>query len=566
MLVSLSIRDVVLIERLSVGFRSGLCVLTGETGAGKSILLDSLGLALGARADSGLVRHGAPQATVIAEFDPPPFHPALLRAREQGLEVEGGLVLRRQITTDGRSRAWVNDQPVSASLLRRIGEELVEVHGQFDTHGLLDPRTHRALLDAHAGLLPDAARVAAAWRAWQQVEAARQETAAASARARAEEDYLRHALGELESLAPQPGEESDLAARRLRMQQRSKLVDAMNAAYSDLAGDRGAERGLANAARHLTRAADRAGALFDPVLAALDRAIDETASAIAQLQSLSADADSDGESLDDLEERLFALRAVARKHSVTVEDLPALQERLTGRLALINDQEETLTRLSREAALAREAYLQAAQALSAARRQAAGDLDAAVAAELPPLKMERARFITAITALEEPDWQADGLDRIAFTVATNPGTPPGPLNRIASGGELARFMLALKVVLARAGTIPTLVFDEVDMGIGGAVAAAVGERLARLGREVQTLVITHSPQVAARGCLHLHVRKQILNEGMRTEIRELEPENRLEELARMLSGAEITPEARAAAQRLLDGADPSPGTPDVEPL
>ncbi len=553
MLVSLVIRDVVLIERLVLAFRPGLGVLTGETGAGKSILLDALGLALGARGDSGLVRRGAEQAAVTAEFQVPDSHPVFGVLRDQGLDSADTLTLRRVISVDGRSRAFVNDQPIGVALLRRLGEELVEVHGQFDSHGLLDPRTHGGVLDAYADLETMAARVAAAWRAWRQVEQARVQAAVDADRARAEEDWLRHAVAELDQLEPCPGEEKGLAETRAVLMHREKLMEAINAAYADLGGERGAERAVAGALRQLGRAADKAGGRLDPVIAALDRAGAELAEGVSLLRGVSADLEIDGGTLDTVEERLFALRAAARKHSVDVDGLAGLRTDLARRLALIEDQGSVLSRLAREAGVARSAYLEAAEALSRQRRDAAGRLDGALARELPPLKLERARFVTSAEALLEGEWGAAGIDRVSFKIATNPGASPGPLNKIASGGELARFMLALKVVLARTGSVPTLIFDEVDAGIGGAVAAAVGERLERLGSEVQVLVVTHSPQVAARGAGHFKVRKSHQGDVVTTDVVELDGAARTEEIARMLSGAHITPEARAAAAALMNG-------------
>lgn len=553
MLVALSIRDVVLIEKLSLTFRRGLCVLTGETGAGKSILLDALGLALGARADSGLVRHGADQASVTAEFELSGDHPAFALLKEQGLDPDDRLVVRRTVSADGRSRAWVNDQAVGVGLLKRLGEELVEVHGQFDTHGLLNPQTHRGVLDAYAKLDIQAAQVAAAHRGWRQVEDARANAAAEIARARAEEEYLRHAVAELDSLNPRPGEEEELAETRAVLMHREKLVDAMNAAFTELSGDRGVERALASASRVLARIADKAAGKLDAAIDALDRAANEAAEAVAALQAASADMDLDPAALEKLEERLFALRAAARKHSVDVDGLAALRQDFAGRLALIEDQGDLLARLAREAETARAGYRKAADTLSTGRREAAKRLDKAVAAELPPLKLEKARFQTTVEALEEADWGPHGIDRVAFQVATNPGAPAGALNKIASGGELARFMLALKVVLAQTGTVGTLVFDEVDTGIGGAVAAAVGERLAALGQVRQVLVVTHSPQVAARGSVHLKVQKSTKRDVVTTGVAELDGDERREEIARMLSGATVTPEARAAADSLIAG-------------
>ncbi|MFM2045375.1 MAG: putative repair protein RecN [Pseudomonadota bacterium] len=556
MLVTLSIRDVVLIERLILSVRHGLCVLTGETGAGKSILLDSLGLALGARGDSALVRHGADQASVTAEFDlsARPDHPAFAILRDQDLEVEDTLVLRRTLSLDGRSRCFVNDQPVGVTLLRRLGETLVEVHGQFETHGLLDPRTHGDLLDDYAGLAPQVEKAAALWRGWRQAEQARIQAAEDGARARAEEDYLRHAGAELDALDPKEGEEQELAEKRSTLQHREKVVAALTTAHADLSGERGAERGLAAALRSLTRIAERTGGRLDPVIAVLDQAAAEVAEASRALQALSADIDHDGGSLDKIEERLFALRAAARKHGVEVDALPALRTDMARRLALIEDQGDLLQRLAKEAEGAKAAYLETAKALSAARTKAASRLDKAVADELKPLRMEKARFSTRVAPGGEETWGPRGIDDIAFQVATNPGAPPGPLHKIASGGELARFMLALKVVLAQVGTVPTLVFDEVDTGVGGAVADAIGDRLSRLGAKgLQVLVVTHSPQVAARGAHHWQVRKHAAGSRVKTEVVELSPADRREEIARMLSGAEITEAARAAAESLIGG-------------
>jgi len=581
MLASLTIRNVVLIETLTLAFERGLCVLTGETGAGKSILLDALGLALGARSEAGLVRRGADQASVSAEFLVGADHPVLAILREQGLALPGeppsgpppsrpplsrppvrgqrehddgeSLVLRRTVSAEGRSRAFVNDQPVGVALLRRIGEELVEVHGQFETYGLLDPRTHQGVLDAHAGLAAELAAVTAAWRDWRQTEQARARAAAEIERARAEEEYLRHAVGELETLAVLPGEEATLAEQRAMAMHREKVMEAVSAALGELGGDRGAGRGLAAAMRGLGRIVDKAGGRLDGAMAALDRASAEVEEAVDALEACARDMDHDAKGLERMEERLFALRAAARKYSTTVDELPALCTELAERLALIEDQGDTLNRLAVQAASARERYLAGARRLSETRRAAAGRLDQAVAQELAPLRLNRSRFVTEISAMKDADWGPSGIDRVAFRVSTNPGAPPGALDKIASGGELARFMLALKVVLAQSGTVPTLIFDEVDTGIGGAVAAAVGDRLARLGREVQVLVVTHSPQVAARGASHYTVRKTTLDERVVTDVGRLDDSARVEEIARMLSGAEITAEARAAAQALLNG-------------
>ncbi|MEX1204685.1 MAG: DNA repair protein RecN [Dongiaceae bacterium] len=554
MLVSLSIRDVVLIDRLELTFRAGLSALTGETGAGKSILLDALGLAIGARADSALVRHGAAGATVTAEFAAADSHPARALLADQAVAADGNLLLRRQLGADGRSRAFVNDQPVSVALLRQVGDRLVEIEGQFEQHGLLDAATHRALLDASGGLGAAAAGVAAAWRVWRQCAAARAESEAELAQARRDEAFLRHAVAELQALDPRPGEEAELAEARILLQHREQVIEAAQAALGELAGERGADAALGAAQRRLGRTAERAGGRFEPILAALDRASAETAEAVALLQRLGADLRGDSGRLERIEERLFALRELARKHATPTDRLAELRDTLAARLDALDDRGGALARLGQEEAAARRAYVAAAEALSGARGAAARRLDAAVTAELPPLKLEKARFRTAIERLDEPHWGEAGIDRVAFEATTNPGVPPGPLARVASGGELSRFMLALKVVLAAAAPVPTLVFDEVDAGVGGATAAAVGERLARLARDVQVLVVTHSPQVAALAAYHWRVEKRQGGGAVLTRVEELAPAGRREEIARMLSGATVTDEARAAAARLMAGA------------
>ncbi|MBF0095519.1 MAG: DNA repair protein RecN [Alphaproteobacteria bacterium] len=551
MLAGLSIRDVVLIDRLDLVFEPGLGVLTGETGAGKSILLDSLGLALGARADSALVRQGASQLSVAARFDIPPSHAAWETLREREIVAEGSdLVLRRVVTADGRSRAFLNDQPVSVGLLRRVGGELVEIHGQFDSHGLLDPAGHRAVLDAFGGLGGAVEETRTAFDLWREAARARALAESALAQARADEDRLRRDVEELDVLSPAVGEEASLAERRALLMHGEKLAEAMAAAAAELTQGPGVEKAVNAARRHLERVEAKAGGRLAPVLAALDRAAIEAAEAVTALEKASGDIDIDPNRLEQTEERLFALRAAARRHGVPVDGLESLRRDLQKRLAALEDGGAAIAGLARAEASARLSYVEAARALSRTRAEAASRIDAAVGAELPPLKLDRARFRTRIEPLEETAWARDGLDRVAFEVATNPGTEPGPIHKIASGGELARFMLALKVVLARTSAIPTLVFDEVDTGIGGATAHAVGERLARLAEGVQVLVVTHSPQVAARGDHHMRVSKRE-QDGVRTLVEPLDPAARREEIARMLAGAEITDEARAAADSLM---------------
>ncbi|MCB9959573.1 MAG: DNA repair protein RecN [Rhodospirillaceae bacterium] len=551
MLAGLTIRNVVLIESLSLDFAAGLCALTGETGSGKSILLDALGLALGTRADALLVGAADAQAMVTAEFDLPANHRVFALLADQEMAAEPPLVLRRTLSRDGRSRAHVNDQPVSIGLLRQVGQTLVEVHGQFDTHGLLNPATHRGLLDAHAGHASLLAACSSIWATWQAAELALSEARQAAERARSEEEFLRHAVHELDALAPQPGEDARLADLRAMLMNREKLVAAIEAAQDALGGDAGAARALGQAQRALARIADSAGDRLAHVLDALDRAVAETEDGMEQLQRAAADLDLDPGELERLEERLFALRALARKHGVAVDELAELRSGMAERLALIEDTGHRIDRLVREAAQTRRDYEAAAVALTAARRIAAAELDQAIARELGPLKLDKARFVTDLADLPQADWGPQGRDRVTFTVATNPGAAPGPLNRIASGGELARFMLALKVVLARAGDVPTLVLDEVDSGISGAVADAVGQRLAALAAHVQVLVVTHSPQVAARATHHLRVQKDEVLERVLTTVVRLEDGARQEEIARMLSGAKVTEQARAAAASLI---------------
>lgn len=556
MLSRLSIRDVVLIERLELEFASGLGVLTGETGAGKSILLDSLGLALGARAEARLVRHGAEQSTVTAEFDLSPDHPVYALLDEHGLALAGEpLLLRRQLGVDGRSRAFINDQSVSVGLLRQVGGELVEVHGQFDNQRLLNPATHLGLLDAHGGHAKLGAVVSTAYQVWRdamtQCKRAEDELEAA----RQDEEFLRHAVEELGKFNPEEGEEERLAIERQMLMHGEKLVDAMSDASKALDKGHGVERMLRDAVRALEPVSEKAEGLLDASLKSLDQAAEHVSQAITELDTAAHRVDLDPRHLEQVEERLFALRALARKHNVDVTALAGLYEKLSAQLEGIENGGQHLAALKRAEMQARAAYSEAATKLSQARKKAASGLDKAVGIELEPLKLGTADFRTTInTQAEEDGWTANGWDRIAFEVATNVGAPAGPLNKIASGGELSRFMLALKVVLAQSDQVPTLVFDEVDSGIGGAVADAVGQRLAQLGRDVQVLVVTHSPQVAARGAVHLNVSKSETGGAVRTSVRALTTDERADEIARMLAGESITSEALAAAQSLLSGA------------
>jgi DNA repair protein RecN (Recombination protein N) len=551
MLTSLAIRDLVLIERLDLEFAGGLCVLTGETGAGKSILLDALGLALGGRADRALVRQGAAQASVSAVFAPSADAPARALLGEHGIETEDDLVLRRVLAADGRSRAFVNDQPVSGGLLRRVGELLVEVHGQHEQQALIDPATQRRLLDSYGRLDGAVAAVRAAYAAWREAEQSRQAAAAEVERAASEEAYWRHVQDELDQLAPEPGEEETLAVARTRLMNREKLGQAIAEALAVVGGQGGVGARLAGAQRAVERVAASAGAVLEPAAAALERTRVELEEAAALLERAGQELELEGDRLEAIEERLFALRAAARKHRVPVDGLAALRTEIASRVAGIEASADRLAAATAAAGVAWAAFGAATQRLSAGRAAAAGKLADAVMAELPPLKLDKARFHTRLVALPEADWSADGAERVAFEIATNPGQEPGPLARIASGGELARLMLALKVVLARVGSTPCLVFDEVDSGIGGATADAVGERLARLGEAVQVLVVTHAPQVAARADHHWRVEKTVERRRATVGAVPLSPALRREEIARMLAGAKVTAAARAAAASLI---------------
>jgi DNA repair protein RecN (Recombination protein N) len=554
MLLGLNIRDIVLIDRLDLALRPGLCVLTGETGAGKSILLDALGLALGRRAESGLVRAGAQQAAVSAEFSVGRNHPAHAILREAGLDGDGeAIVLRRLVGSDGRSRAFVNDEPASAGLLRELGDSLVEIQGQFEQRGLLDPANHREILDAFAEHTVTPNALAQAWRDWRDAREREAEAARRLAAGRDEEDLLRHHLAELDSLMPEEGEEDRLAARRALLQSAERLAETLSEAIGELDGNSGAQSALARAARRLERARDRAQGLLDSAVGATERAAAETAEALAVLEATARQLELDPRELENVEERLFALRAAARKHQVSVNELPALRERMTARLAEFEAGAEGAEHLALATTEARARFIGAAGAVSRGRAKAAARLDTGVTAELKPLRLDKARFRTVLTPLDEADWGEHGCERVHFEIATNPGAGFGPLARIASGGELSRFMLALKLVLAGTSSVPTLIFDEVDSGIGGAVAAAVGERLQRLGTNLQVLVVTHSPQVAARGSYHWRVAKSLSARQTVTRVEELDEDTRQEEIARMLSGRNVTAEARAAAASLIAG-------------
>jgi DNA repair protein RecN (Recombination protein N) len=558
LLTSLSLRDVVLIERLDLSLGAGLTVLTGETGAGKSILLDGLGLALGGRAEAGLVRAGAEQAVATACFAPPRDHPVGLVLAEHGLDAADELVLRRLVGKDGRSRALINDQPVGVALLRRIGGMLVEVQGQHDQQGLADAGTHRGVLDGFG--VPGAAlnAVGTAWVGWRAAESALETARAAIAAAQRDQEWLTHQVAELDELAPEEGEEAALAAARHDLQQGERRAEAIANALEEFnPRDRrssGPAASLRAAGRALERLVPPRSGEANPAqaaLAAIERAEEALAEAESLLQAFARETADDPRQLERLEERLFALRAAARKHAVPVSELARLRGALQARLAALATGEAEIAVLAAAAERGRRAYDEAAERLSELRRGAAGRLDKALNRELPPLKLDRARFSTEISRLEEAG--PHGVDGVRFLIATNPGQPAGPLVRVASGGELSRLMLALKVVIASNAPLPTLIFDEVDAGVGGATAAAVGERLARLAEAVQVLVVTHSPQVAARGATHLRVAKAVKGQRSATTVSVLAAGERREEIARMLAGEIVTDAARVAADSLLGG-------------
>lgn len=550
MLSHLSIRDIVLIERLDIDFSSGLSVLTGETGAGKSILLDALSLALGARGDASLVRHGAIQGQVTAAFDVPRNHPVRALLAENAIDDDGDLILRRVQSADGRTRVFVNDQPASVSLMRDIGHALVEIHGQHDERALVDPAAHRDLLDAFGGHLGEAARVAEAHRAWR---ASEQELARHQAKVEAaarEADYLRASVAELSQLDPQPGEETELSEKRSQMMRAEKVASDIQDAEEVLSGSSSPLPQLASLLRRLQRKAGDVPGLLDGIIKGIDEALISLDAAQSAVDAAMRASEFDPEVLEKSEARLFALRAAARKHNVVVDNLAQLRDTMVADLADLDAGEGRLKALSLQARKSQASYDEAAKHLSELRKGAAQRLAKAVKAELPALKLERAEFIVEISS-EPESRMAEGIDHVEFWVRTNPGTRPGPMMKVASGGELSRFLLALKVALADRGSAPTLVFDEIDTGVGGSVADAIGQRLARLSEKVQVLSVTHAPQVAARAHVHYLISKSGSKSKVSTGIAEMDRKARKEEIARMLSGATVTEEARAAAERLL---------------
>ncbi len=549
MLTGLSIRDVVLIEALDLEFAGGLGVLTGETGAGKSILLDALGLALGARADSGLVRSGSDKAQVTASFDAPAAVVALLADNDIEIDTGEPLIIRRSVKADGGSKAFINDQPCSAALLRDVGAALVEIHGQHDDRGLLNPRGHRALLDVFGRC--DTAGVAANFTAWQEAKARLDIAREALDNAARDREWLEHAVAELAAFNPQAGEEEQLAGERSDMQKGERIAEDLKGILDSFDGPKSGIALIRSAARKLDRLADSHPMLAD-ALTSLDRAVIEASEAEDKLNAAARAIEFEPARLDEIEVRLFELRALARKHNVAPDAILSLQENLIARLESIQAGGEGLAKLEAEVAAKHTAYASSAMALSEARSTAAAKLDKAVKGELSPLKLDAAQFRTAVEQLSEDRWSASGMDRVEFLISTNPGAPFAPLTKIASGGELSRFILALKVALAEEGGAATIIFDEIDRGVGGAVAAAIGERLARLAQRTQLLAVTHSPQVAAKGQSHYFIAKSSQGTVTRTGVTLLDADARRQEIARMLSGAEVTDEARAQAERLLE--------------
>lgn len=551
MLQNLHISNVVLIKSLDLNFHNGLCALTGETGAGKSILLDSLGLAMGARSEARLVRKGEDQASITATFEIEKTSPINALLEENELNHSSELIIRRIVKVDGKSKAWVNDQPISINFLKQIGACLVEYHGQFETHGLRDPDKHGGMLDAYAGLTTQADELRALWRDWRKAEKTLKQAIKKADEAREEEEYLRGCLEDLDKLAPEQGEEDTLTEIRQRLKNKEQIVDALNNAQKHLSSDKGADNSIVQATRVLDRAQDKIGSVVETMLEQMDVALENLRDVISTIDGLMADVQDEEISQDVLDDRLYALRSEARKHNCLVDDLSAKRNEIAEAISSIEKQGDVLSELNRNVSHTKKLYISKAEEIRTQRVESGKKLDTLIMTELAPLKLEKAKFITKITLLDENDWSAEGTDSIQFLVSTNPGADPAPLGKIASGGELARFMLALKVVMAEVGDAGTLVFDEVDTGIGGATADAVGERLARLAKYKQILVVTHSPQVAAKASNHWIVAKGGETD-ITTDVIPLTKENeRQEEIARMLAGAEITDEARAAADKLL---------------
>ncbi len=556
MLTSLTIRDFILIRNLTVSFASGLGVLTGETGAGKSILLDALNLAIGARGDGSIILGEAKQSSISAEFTVRPDHKSFQLAEDQGLSLdptEGQLILRRVLTRDGRSRAFVNDQPVTVGFLKTLGDTLIEIHGQHDDRGLLNPKGHRTLLDAFGGHETLLSKLAGIYEDLRAAQQALDKLEGDQKNRQDEEEYDRHCCSELANLKPKVGEETSLANARKLMMEGEKSGEQVAEVLNLLQAGDGVEMTIRSALRRLERLPEELRNLMGPAIEALALGANHAEEGLAQLHRVSETLVYDQDKLDETEERLFELRAQARKHKCQVDDLPEILEGLKAKLSALEKGDEALMVAQEKVQSLRRKFETAAEKLTKARGKAGDKLDLGVLRELHPLKLEKARFRTVSLSLPREKWNAEGAERVEFEVSTNPGAAFGGLIKIASGGELSRFILALKVVLASAGSAPTLIFDEVDRGVGGAVADAVGERLLRLSDDVQVLVVTHSPQVAARAMSHFVVGKKSANGASETTIKVLDEPARKEEIARMLSGAKVTDKARAAAGSLISG-------------
>lgn len=552
MLSELTINNVVLIDKLDLEFKSGLSVLTGETGAGKSILLDSLGLVLGNRAEVSQIRQGTEKLSVMAVFDGEGNKEEVSAfLKEYEIETDGELVIKRTLDKNGKGKIFINDQLISAKLLKEIGKFLVEIHGQYDNQGLLNPANHKSILDAYGNYKDLKQTVKRCWQEYKQAEKARQEAEANIAQAKEDEDNLRHWVEELERIGTYSGEEEELSQKRLELMNAEKLIDNLKAAYSSLNGNFDIVSALRQAQTAMEKANQIVAGKYDAIVDILEQSRINAEEAQNEIEEATNNINLNQNELDKIEERIYALRGIARKHQVSVEELPELLEKFKQRLNNLEMGEDRLQNLRQKEEQARLSYKEQAKELSSQRKATALVLDGKVMAELAPLKMEKAKFITQIEEQKPEEWSEDGIDKIQFTVSTNPNSPQGPLNKIASGGELARFMLALKVNLAQTSNVSTMIFDEVDAGVGGATAKAVGERLARLAKDVQVLVVTHSPQVAASGNHHYKVEKNTQQNATTTQVRELNGIERQEEIARMLAGETVTQEARAAAKVLL---------------
>jgi len=552
MLQTLSIRNVVLIDKLDLDFTSGLSVLTGETGAGKSILLDSLGLILGNRAETSLIRHGEDKLSVTASFSlPQKGNPVYELLSDNEIEIEDELIIKRTLNTDGKGKIFINDQPVSVKLLREIGRNLVEVHGQFDNQGLLNPASHRSVLDTYGAYAELLEQTKNTYHEYKTARKNREQVETDIEKAKTEEDNLRHWVSELEKISPQTGEEEELTNRRLELMNAEKIIESLNYAYSVLTQGNDVQSALRHAQSAMYKINDMVGGKYSGIIDSLEQAMIEAGEAVNEIENASENISMSTGELEEIESRLFALRGLARKHQTSIDELPTILSEFKQKLSNIEFGEEGIIALRKQEEQAKLAYIKAANELSSARKAAALKLDTAVMTELPPLKMEKARFVTMVEKTEENSWNENGFDNVYFTVATNSNSPQGALNKIASGGELSRFMLALKVNLAQSSNVETMIFDEVDAGIGGATAQAVGDRLFRLAQGVQVLVVTHSPQVAAKGNNHFKVEKSTQNNITTTNVRCLCSNDKCEEIARMLAGEIISDEARAAAKVLL---------------